>query len=92
MNAPAPRKRKPASTQASRFVRASVTVDAALHGAGPRRQVCRGWTVMRLRSKLSRRLSKGSSLSIGERWSDRINADDRPGRRTEIRVDEVEAA
>ena len=52
VNAPTPRKRKPAGPQSGRIVKASVTVDvaSAVRQLGRWRRVCQAWIAMRSRS------------------------------------------
>ena len=92
MNAPAARKRKAAGPQATRFVRASVTVDAALHAAWSAAASLSGMDRNAFAVEALKKALEGIVVVDRRKPSDRLKNDDRLDQRIERSSDQVEAA
>jgi hypothetical protein len=92
VNAPTPRKRKPASPQSGRIVKASVSVDVALHARWCAAASLSGIARNAFAVEALKRALEGIVIVDRRKTSDRIKTDDRPDLRTPISNDKAEAA
>lgn len=92
MNAPTPRKRKPAGPQSARVVKASVSVDVALDARSCAAASLSGMDRNAFAVEALKRALEGIVAVDRRKTSDRIKVADRPDQQTATSSDEAEAA